>query len=335
MSTPVPTNLITGFLGAGKTTAIRHLLAERRPAGDRWAVLVNEFGDIGIDAARLDDGTAVEELPGGCLCCTLGTPFRVALARLLRRSRPQRLLIEPTGLGHPARIVDQLREHEAQGALDRRATLALIDPRQLEDPRIAAHEAFRNQAQLADILIAHKADLCTEAQLTALERWIGELYPPKTRLERAAHGRLDPSWLDEPAGLAGDAAPHTGDAAPPPHAEHQHQRSSPAPEPGRPVRAEQSGGDMPACGWLFHPEDRFERRALLEALEALRGCQRVKGVMRTGRDWLRVDADRDGVRAEAAAWRGESRLEVIGPAPGITWDAVEARLLGALHPASN
>ncbi|MFP4649234.1 MAG: hypothetical protein ACLFMS_08620, partial [Halorhodospira sp.] len=60
-------------------------------------------------------------------------------------------------------------------------------------------------------------------------------------------------------------------------------------------------------------------------------CQRVKGVLRTGRDWLRVDADRDGVRATAAAWRGDSRLEVIGPPEGITWEALEAQLMAALR----
>ncbi len=329
MSAPVPTNLITGFLGAGKTTAIRHLLAEARPPEERWAVLVNEFGDVGVDAAGLGDGAAVEELPGGCLCCTLGVPFRVALARLLRRSRPARLLIEPTGLGHPARILDQLHEFEEQGALTRHATLTLVDPRQLEDPRVAAHEAFHDQAQLADILIAHKSDLCTEAQLAALTRWAHGLYPPKRRIERAAHGRIEAAWLDEPIGRAGPADPAASAEAPHHHPEHHHERSGPAPEPGRPVRAEQSGGDTAACGWLFHPEDVFERNALLAALEGLRGCQRTKGVVRTGGDWLRVDADSDGVRTEAVAWRGESRLEVIGPAPEVTWDGVEAQLLAA------
>ncbi|ABM62579.1 CobW family GTP-binding protein [Halorhodospira halophila] len=327
MHAPAPTNLITGFLGVGKTTAIRHLLSEARPTDQRWAVLVNEFGDVGVDATRLEDGAAIEELPGGCLCCTLGAPFRIALARLLRRSRPARLLIEPTGLGHPARILDLLREFEQQGAITLRATLTLVDPRQLDDPRVAGHDAFRDQAQLADVLIAHKTDLCSASERAAFNSWAHTLYPPKQRIEEAAHGRIDPAWLDEPAGRAGTL--DTGAPAPHRAAEHHHGAGRAAPEPGQPVRAEQSGGAVPACGWIFHSEDVFDRHALLQVLESLRDCQRVKGVMRTGRDWLRVDADGDGVRAEATAWRGESRLEVIGPAADTSWAGTEQALLAA------
>ncbi|RFA29962.1 hypothetical protein CAI21_09100 [Alkalilimnicola ehrlichii] len=106
----VPTNLITGPLGAGKTTAISHLL-EHRPEGERWAVLVNEFGAVSVDQALLPqiDGVVVRELAGGCLCCTLGVPLRVALTDILRKVKPDRLLIEPSGLGHPARVVTVLK----------------------------------------------------------------------------------------------------------------------------------------------------------------------------------------------------------------------------------
>ncbi|MFW6380285.1 MAG: CobW family GTP-binding protein, partial [Halorhodospira sp.] len=303
---------------------------------ERWAVLINEFGDIGIDATRIEDGTAVEELPGGCLCCTLGVPFRAALTRLLRRSQPARLLIEPTGLGHPARILDQLRELEGQGALERRATVTLVDPRQLEEPRIAEQEAFLEQAQVADVLVGHKRDLCTEAQRAAFTAWAEALYPPKGLVVQAAHGQAALSWLDVPTGRGG--ATLLSEAPPAPHGSQQHTHphgSDTAPAPERPVRAEQNGGALPACGWLFHRDEVFDRNALLAALEALRGCQRVKGVLRTGRDWLRVDADRDGVRATAAAWRGDSRLEVIGPPEGITWEALEAQLMAALRYHAN
>ncbi|MCU0218411.1 CobW-like GTP-binding protein, partial [Mycobacterium tuberculosis] len=93
----MPTHLIAGPLGAGKTSLIRHLLAQK-PAGERWAVLINEFGQIGLDAALLeqgDDGIALAEVAGGCLCCVNGAPFQVGLGRLLRKARPDRLLIEP------------------------------------------------------------------------------------------------------------------------------------------------------------------------------------------------------------------------------------------------
>ncbi len=110
MLTQIPTHLIGGPLGAGKTSLIRNLLTQK-PADERWAVLVNEFGQIGLDAALLSTdaaGIGIAEVAGGCLCCVNGLPFQVGLTRLLRQARPQRLLIEPSGLGHPAQLLRQL-----------------------------------------------------------------------------------------------------------------------------------------------------------------------------------------------------------------------------------
>lgn len=102
------TNLITGFLGSGKTTSILHLLAHK-PADEKWAVLVNEFGEVGIDGALLaESGALLKEIPGGCMCCVNGLPMQVGLNALLRQGKPDRLLIEPTGLGHPKQILDML-----------------------------------------------------------------------------------------------------------------------------------------------------------------------------------------------------------------------------------
>lgn len=98
------TNLITGFLGSGKTTSILHLLANKDPA-EKWAVLVNEFGEVGIDGALLADSGALLKIPGGCMCCVNGLPMQVGLNTLLRQGKPDRLLIEPTGLGHPKQIL--------------------------------------------------------------------------------------------------------------------------------------------------------------------------------------------------------------------------------------
>ncbi|MBX4322025.1 hypothetical protein K4G81_22680, partial [Mycobacterium tuberculosis] len=87
------------FLGSGKTTSILHLLAQK-PADEKWAVLVNEFGEVGIDGALLaDSGALLKEIPGGCMCCVNGLPMQVGLNTLLRQGKPDRLLIEPTGLG--------------------------------------------------------------------------------------------------------------------------------------------------------------------------------------------------------------------------------------------
>ena len=115
----VPTTLFTGFFGVGKTTAIRSLLA-RKPANENWAILVNEFGEIAVDQAVLEDGSTngqenrltIREIPGGCMCCVANVSMRMAITEILRRAKPDRLLIEPTGLGHPAGILDELRKDD-------------------------------------------------------------------------------------------------------------------------------------------------------------------------------------------------------------------------------
>ena len=117
----VPTNVITGFLGVGKTTAIQHLLASK-PAHERWAVLVNEFGEVGVDGALFGPEQGgevfVREVPGGCMCCAAGLPMQVALNQLLAKARPHRLLIEPTGLGHPREVLETLSDSVRNGVLE-------------------------------------------------------------------------------------------------------------------------------------------------------------------------------------------------------------------------
>lgn len=325
----VPTNLITGFLGVGKSTAIRNLLA-RSPANERWAVLVNEFGEVAVDNAALaggrDDAT-IRELPGGCMCCTLGAPLKVTLTRLLRDVRPDRLLIEPTGLGHPARVLDTLRSGDLGSALEVRATVCLIDPRQLADERITSREVFQDQVELAEVLVANKIDLCDRMALDRFRQWSAGLFPPKARIEEVEQGDIDPAVLD----IAADPErvplfPHAHDHA------HDHEHTEPlaAPRPGEPVRRANTSADADACGWVFHPDDRFDEQALIALLREL-PVDRLKGVFHCGR-WIHVDRVGDDLTTRTSAWRADSRVECIaghGAAPA--WPALEQRLRDCLR----
>ena len=123
MLTHIPTHVICGPLGAGKTSLIRSLLAQK-PADERWAVLINEFGQIGLDAALLttdESGVSLAEVAGGCLCCVNGVPFQVGLSRLLRKAKPDRLLI----VGTSGRTADATR----RAALARGAGVAAVRDR--------------------------------------------------------------------------------------------------------------------------------------------------------------------------------------------------------------
>lgn len=94
MPQAVPTHIISGFLGAGKTTLLMHLLGQK-PEHEVWAVLMNEFGQIGVDQQLMPqtEGYAVKELLGGCLCCSSQLPMQIALSRLLSEQKPDRLLV--------------------------------------------------------------------------------------------------------------------------------------------------------------------------------------------------------------------------------------------------
>ncbi len=160
----IPTNIITGFLGVGKTSLIKQLLATK-PEGETWAVLVNEFGEVGIDAGLLnssDDGIHIREVAGGCMCCAAGVPTQVAITQLIARAKPDRLLIEPTGLGHPVEIIKLLSAPHYRNIIRLCSTLCLVDARKLCDPRYVAHPNFIAQLQSADIVLAAKADLYPE-----------------------------------------------------------------------------------------------------------------------------------------------------------------------------
>lgn len=183
------TNLITGFLGSGKTTTIRHLLAQK-PENEKWAVLVNEFGEIGIDGALLaDSGAVLKEIPGGCMCCVNGLPMQIGLNMLLKQAKPDRLLIEPTGLGHPKQILSLLTSDVYSGWLTLNASLCLLDARQLSDPRVVANENFRDQLAAADIIIANKTDTYTEHDDLMLAQWLST-QDASLQIERVSQGKL-------------------------------------------------------------------------------------------------------------------------------------------------
>mgnify|MGYP006197141399 FL=1 len=194
----IPTNIITGFLGAGKTTAILQLL-KHKPADERWAVLVNEFGEIGIDGHLLGGASGgdifIHEVPGGCMCCANGLPVQIALNRLLRKARPQRLLIEPTGLGHPAEIIALLRSDLYCESLDLRATLTLVDARQIKNKKYLNNATFQQQLHVADIVVGSKDDTYTVGDREDFEEYCRSTLPHKLQIY-SRWGALDPGLLN-------------------------------------------------------------------------------------------------------------------------------------------
>ncbi|MDR9438842.1 MAG: CobW family GTP-binding protein [Halomonas sp.] len=331
----VPVHLVTGFLGSGKSTLIRRLI-EQKPEGERWAVVINEFGRVGIDQAMFaeHDDLVVKGLPGGCLCCQLAFVLQASLVNLLNRYRPDRLIIEPSGLGHPAGLLDVLRGEGFAGVLDVRDIIALLDPRRLDDPRARQHETFRDQLAMADGVALTMTDLATPDQREAASAWLGEFWPAKRWIAEASHGEL-------PLSLLLDGRRH---ARPSGAASSAHQAARPAaatlmlnevafrePEPGRPLREEGASLGHATLGWRWHAAEVFDLDRVTMLLGTLPANLRVKGVLHTADGWKLYNRAEGTVSLTDTAWRRDSRLELIDEAGRLpAAEALEAKLAGCL-----
>ncbi len=309
MKRPIPTNLILGFLGSGKTTAIRSLLANK-PANEIWAVLVNEFGEVGIDGHLLEgQGAVIKEVPGGCMCCVAGLPMQMGLNMLIQKAQPDRLLIEPTGLGHPHQILETLQSEFYQGVLDIRASFTLIDPRRLQEPRVLNNENFQAQVAVADVLLGNKSDCCDDADRSAFKAWAADQQKAEGSIHLTSQGEFPIEWLDRPRG--GITPPH-------PHG-HQHRSEPPA----------KQWQDLDECGWqqatnagegYFSCGWRIRRTTTLDFMELDSIAhdarwQRLKGLVNTTKGWHSFNALDGVVTTQPIPGQLESRLEIISDQP--------------------
>lgn len=173
---PIPTTVLTGFLGAGKTTLLNNIL--QHATAERIAVIVNEYGEVGIDGQLVvDTQDEVVELNNGCICCTVRSDLIGALRDLLASGRPiDRIIIETSGLADPAPVVQTFVLDEILSkrmALD--AIVTVVDARHVGD-QLALDEA-KEQVCFADILILNKTDLVGRAALSAVEQKLRTLNP--------------------------------------------------------------------------------------------------------------------------------------------------------------
>ncbi|MDU9392746.1 CobW-like GTP-binding protein [Pseudomonas sp. zfem002] len=294
----IPTHLIAGPLGAGKTSLIRHLLGQR-PANERWAVLINEFGLIGLDAALLstdDAGVSMGEVAGGCLCCVNGAPFQVGLGRLLRKARPDRLFIEPSGLGHPA----QLRLPPWRGVLAVQAPVLVLDAQALADGA-ELPEAQQQALASAGLLVMNKSAAVDQDR----RLWITSRLP-KVPLQWVEHGRIDLADLPlDPLTPVDNSA--VDNVVP--------DEKTPLAllwtDPAVPLCSYQQAADGWSIGWRFHPQQRLDTERLQALLEGLE-WRRAKMVVHGRQGWRSANVlAGQALHWEESAWRRDSRIELI------------------------
>jgi cobalamin biosynthesis protein CobW len=218
----VPCTIVTGFLGAGKTTLIRHVLGH--VAGRRLAVIVNEFGDVGIDGEVLKgcgDATCPEEniveLANGCLCCTVADEFVPALdAILAREPRVEHIVIETSGLALPKPLVQAFHWRAIRSRVTVDGVVAVVDGAALADGRVAAdldalarqraadqaldhddpiEEVFSDQIACADLVVVNKRDLLDAAGIDKAIACVTSAMPRAVKVITAADGKVDPVAL--------------------------------------------------------------------------------------------------------------------------------------------
>lgn len=332
----VPTNIITGFLGVGKSSAIQHLL-KQKPDNERWAILVNEFGEIGIDGTLLsgdggeEHGVFIKEVPGGCMCCTANLPMQIALNQLLARARPHRLLIEPTGLGHPQEVLDILTAPHYRDVVRLQNTITLVDARKFSDVRYTSHETFNQQLDIADCLVANKQALYAANDRRQLAEYLFRRHKETTPVRFTDFGDFPLSLLDE-AVPADDSKPvyagsYSHSVVLRQHSQgqdsHSHHSAAQAssmalPESGI-LKATNSGEGFQAIGWRIAPRFIFSRGAFREWIQSLE-ISRIKAVMITDEGTFGYNCEEGSQSEKAMKGSTESRIEIIAPQVSDTWE---------------
>jgi cobalamin biosynthesis protein CobW len=219
--TRVPCTIVTGFLGAGKTTLIRHVLSNAQ--GRRLAVIVNEFGDVGIDGEILKScgneacpEDNIVELANGCLCCTVADEFVPALDAILAKDGVEHIVIETSGLALPKPLVQAFHWPAIKNRVTVDSVVVVVDGAALADGRVAhdlealkqqrsadnaldhddpVEEVFEDQIACADLVVLNKRDLLDDAGIEKARQAIAGALPRSVKVVAATDGKVDEALL--------------------------------------------------------------------------------------------------------------------------------------------
>ena len=318
----VKTHIISGFLGAGKTTLLQQLLAQK-PQGESGAVLINEFGQIGVDQQLLpqDSGLEIKELLGGCLCCTSQLPMQIALSRLIQESQPDRLFIEPTGLGHPAQLLEQLTEPHWRNQIDMRALVTVVDGSRLHDAEWTAQNLYQDQLKAAQIvLVSHTEAMNDQDQKALLKLQDNYMVYVQTWIQ-AEQGNIALAAIDLPfVGVDRKVQPLI-----------QIQKKY-APEDALPDIKQlpyhyvETAQGYTVVGWKFSKRWLFNFYAVLDLLCEQQDWLRIKAIFHTDQGWTTFNFNPEQLNYKSGEENIDNRIEIITQVPQ-DWEAFEQQLL--------
>jgi cobalamin biosynthesis protein CobW len=211
----IPALIVSGFLGSGKTTLVRHLLADAQRQGVRVAVVSNEFGDLGIDGALLDSGDDYVELQGGCVCCRLSDELVDTLVQLREQVNPERIIVETSGVALPFDVQMNFWREPVSDWIEDDVAVVVVNAEQLAAGR-DLEGTFEQQVSSADLLVLNQVDRVDSAGLARLEATLREIEPDAPLL-RAVHGNVEPALLFPPDAAGARTARRHAPASPAPH----------------------------------------------------------------------------------------------------------------------
>ena len=257
----IPCHLIAGSLGVGKTTAIRRFVAQ---SSGYTAVIVNDFGETGYDASFIveaggADKLRVENVPGGCLCCTSASQLLPTLKMLCARPEIDRIIIEPSGVALLDPLLKMLHGAAPECGFELAPVIILFDPAKTRPAALELIPYWRHLADCADIVVANRCDLAPPEAVGQFFQCLEKWDPPKLKVVKTAYGELPPEIFELRG--SGRFMPHG----------HQHH------------------GELPYAG-TFRSKGTFSLSALLVLLETLAPrLDRLKGIFCTDQGWFRLE----------------------------------------------
>src|SRR5580700_1531204 len=185
----IPVSVLTGFLGAGKTTLVNHILRDQSEY--KFGLIINEIGEIGIDGQLVQAETEdVVEMSNGCICCTIRKDLVKGIQKLLKREDLDYLLIETTGIADPGPVAQTfLNIPQLQQFVRMDSIITVVDSEQIEK-QMRETQTAREQIVMADFLLLNKTDLVSEEQLQKIEAQARELNP-HARIFRTNHSQAN------------------------------------------------------------------------------------------------------------------------------------------------
>lgn len=356
---PIPVYLITGLLGSGKTTLLLNLI-KQKPANENWGILINEFGEIDIDSILLADHShseniAFEALSGGCICCSATLGLNQAINNLINlKDNHQiidRLFIEPTGLGHPARIIDLIAKSEFIKPIKLVNSVCVISPKQLTQERWQKSKVMRDLVHLADTIILNKIDQSSDNEINQAQQILNGCYPKKANILKTKFAKTDLKSLLKPVKQLGfnilaktDNNLALQQLEPNPKAfdksAQQQAFSSSIPQvlEAYVSYTNETNNTLASIGWVWQNRVQFNRVILKQFFsDYAPHLLRAKGVLKTGNEWQLLQFSEDnhtGLNLGDIAWRKDSRLQLLFKNQDlipITIEELETAILSCIH----